>query len=285
MLGGGVSAQCPCPLYARTSLSIAILQSRDYTARMSYSLLEFDDYDNAPTEPHRKFAVLEQKARRRMNELLDQAQSNELVVELRNQYTTLMISAARALGVPGVTHPPGMYKNDWEEYQAFSTMVQGAIAHIMLNEEAIAKPYSVQLASSTKAKIDGQITILRSLVENSDMQNQRRQRLLEQLDRFSSELNRTRLNYAEVAAVATIFLASMAGVTSTLADAPNAYKTVGSILKWIGQDKSAEEQERERLGVPIPILLPPAPAPSPTNSSRQSSFGGFADDLDDDVPF
>lgn len=250
---------------------------------MNYSLLEFDDYDRAPSEPHRKFAVLEQTARRKMNELMDQTQSGDLASELRNQYTTLMISAARALGIPGVEYPSGEFRNEWEEYQAFSISVQGVVAQIMLNENLVSNKHSVQLATTTKAKIEGQLSILRGLVENSDMPAKRREKLIAQLDEFAAELSSPRLNYAAVAVIATAFLASVQGVTSTLADAPNAYQTVGTILKWIGQDKDAEERERDRLGAPTPMLPPPTQRPKPKPTT--SSFGGFGGDFDDDVPF
>jgi len=233
---------------------------------MAYSLLEFDDYDQAPVEPHRKFASLEQIARRRLSELIENTDSGDLVTELRNQYTTLMISIARALGIPGVTYPTGEYRNDWEEYQAFSILVQSVVAQIMLNQDLVAGKHSVQLATATKAKIEGQISILRSLIENSDIDAKRRRKLISQLDDFTAELNRPRLNYASVAIVATAFLAGIQGVNSTLADAPSAYQTVGSILKWIGQDKDAEERERERLGKPTPAL--PSPALPPQNQSQ-----------------
>ncbi|NBB26619.1 hypothetical protein GVM20_15925 [Porphyrobacter sp. SLTP] len=68
---------------------------------MNYSLLEFDDYERAPDEPHRKFATLEQIARRKMNEFIEKADSSYLSTELRNQYTALMIGIASALGIPG----------------------------------------------------------------------------------------------------------------------------------------------------------------------------------------
>lgn len=252
---------------------------------MSYSLLELDDYERAPSEPHRKFAVLEQAARRRMNEIMDSTQSGNLAEELRTQYMTLTIAMASALGIPGVTYPDGHFEREWEEYQAFSLKVQGVIAGIMLNSELVAGPQSVQLATSTKAKIEGQLSILRSFVESSDMPAKRRAKLIAQLDEFAIELNRTRLNYAAIAVIATAFLAGVQGVTSTLADAPNAYQTIGSILKWIGQDKDAEERERERLGAPTHMLPPPPPPTSKLVQAPPPLFGGFPDDLDDDVPF
>jgi hypothetical protein len=252
---------------------------------MNYSLLEFEDYDRAPAEPHRKFAMLEQAARRKMNEIMENTQSGDLSVELRNQYVALMIACASTLGIPGVTYPEGEYRS---EYQAFSVIVQGVIAQIMLNEQLVSRVHSVQLATVTKTKIEGQISILRDLIENSDMPAKRREKLIMQLDEFAAELNRPRLNYAAVALIATTFLAGIQGVTSTLADAPNAYQTVGAILKWIGQDKDAEERERERLGAPA--LMLPAPLQSawkPKNTSQpvQSPFGGFSGDLDEEVPF
>jgi len=74
---------------------------------MNYSLLELDDYERAPAESHRKFAALEQTARRRMNEIMDSTESNDLAAEMRNQYMTLMIAMADALGIPGVSYPDG----------------------------------------------------------------------------------------------------------------------------------------------------------------------------------
>jgi hypothetical protein len=251
---------------------------------MNYSLLELDDYERAPAEPHRKFAVLEQAARRRMNEIMDSTQSGELASELRTQYTTLIIAMASALGIPGVTYPEGEFRHEWEGHQAFSLKVQGIIARIMLNHDLVAGAYSVQLATATKTKIEGQLSILRGLIENSDMPAKRRNKLIAQLDDFTVELNRPRMNYAAVAVVATAFLAGIQGVASTLADAPNAYQTIGTILKWIGQDKDAEDREHERLNAPIQMLpAPPKPAPKATQAT--SSFGGFSDNLDDDVPF
>jgi hypothetical protein len=246
---------------------------------MSYSLLEFDDYERAPDEPHRKFATLEQIARRKMNEFIDQADSSYLSTELRNQYTALMIGIASALGIPGVTNPEGHFENEWEEYQAFSLKVQSAVASIMLNSDLVAGPRSVRLASSTKAKIEGQLSILRSMIERSDMPAARRSKLIDQLDEFGAELNRPRLNYGAVAMVASALLAGLAGVTSTLADAPNATQTVGTILKWIGQDKEAEEREQERLGPSQPML------PAPNQKEAATPVGGSYDDLDDDIPF
>lgn len=246
---------------------------------MSYSLLEFDDYERAPEEPHRKFATLEQTARRRMNEFIEQAESSYVSNELRNQYTTLMIGIASALGIPGVTQPEGHFENEWEEYQAFCIKVQSAVASIMLNSDLVAGARSVRLATSTKAKIEGQLSILRSLIEHADMPAARRSKLIGQLDEFGSELNRPRLNYGAVAMVASALLAGLAGVTSTLADAPNATQTVGTILRWIGQDKEAEEREQERLGPP-PRLLP-----APTASKEATSPSGAYDDLDDEIPF
>jgi len=158
----------------------------------------------------------------------------------------------------------------------------------MLNNDLIAGAHSVQLATATKAKIEGQLSILRGLIENSDMPATRRVKLIAQLDDFAAELNRPRLNYAAVAVVATAFLAGIQGVTSTLADAPNAYQTVGTILKWVGQDKVAEDKERERLGTPTPMLpapmTPSATKPAPMAAKSPSPLQDLGDDLDD-IPF
>lgn len=250
---------------------------------MDYSLLDVEDYEAGPPDPPRKFAALEQKARRNMNELMDNTQSGDLSTELRSQYIMLMTSAARALGIPGVEVPEGDYRNDWEEYQAFSIRVRGVIAEIMLNANSVSRPFSVQISSSTKGKIESQLIVLRSVIEHSNLDNKRRERLLGQLDDFANELNRPRLNYAVAMSAMALFLSGMQGTTLTLADAPNAIQTVGAILKWIGSDKDAEDKERERLGTPVPRLEAPKPKPKP--QPTPASFGAFGDDLDDDLPF
>lgn len=253
---------------------------------MDYSLLDIEDYETGPADPPKKFAALEQKARRNMNEIMDNTQSGDLSSELRSQYIMLMTSAARALGIPGVEVPDGNYNNDWEEYQAFSIRIRGVIAEIMLNAALISRPHSVQISSSTKGKIESQIIVLRRLIEHSDLDDKRRKRLIGQLDDFTAELGRPRLNYAVAMSAMALFLSGMQGTTSTLADAPSAYQTVGSIIKWIGNDKDAEDKERERLGVATPRLEAPKPKPKPTPQPSRPPFGGgFGDDLDDDVPF
>ena len=146
---------------------------------MDYSLLDIEDYDGPPTDPHRKFAALEQKARRNMNEIMDNTQSGDLSTELRNQYMMLMASAARALGVPGIEYPDVGTNVSWDDYQLFSVRIRGVIAEIMLNESLVAKPHSVQLSSSTKAKIESQLIVLRSIIEHSNMDAKRRKRLID----------------------------------------------------------------------------------------------------------
>ncbi|MBO9724193.1 MAG: hypothetical protein J7530_07450 [Novosphingobium sp.] len=234
--------------------------------------------------------MLEQTARRKMNEIMEETQSGNVAEELRTQYMSLMIASAAALGIPGVSTPEGHYQHEWEEYQAFSIMVQGVVAQVMLNERLVAGTHSVQLATATKTKIEGQISILRSMIENSNMDAKRRGKLIVQLDEFSAELNRPRMNYAAVAMIATAFLAGVQGVTSTLADAPSAYKTVGTILKWIGQDKEAEEREQERLGAPAPMLPAPEktvrkPKVAPLSAPSNYADFGWGDHESDDVPF
>lgn len=262
-------------------------QNQRYTKGMEYSLLDIEDYDAGPTDPARKFATLEQKARRNLLEILDHSESNAVGAELRSQYIMLMTSAARALGIAGVEIPDGHFENEWEEYQTFSIRVRGVIAEIMLNASLVPRPHSVALSSSTKGKIESQIIVLRGLIENSNLDSKRRARLIGQLDEFASELNRPRLNYAVAMSAMALFLSGMQGSTSTLADAPSAIQTVGTILKWIGIDKDAEDNERERLGSPPPKLEAPKAKPKPavTPPAPNRSFGGFTEEIDDDVPF
>lgn len=250
---------------------------------MDYSLLDIEDYDDGPTDPARKFATLEQKARRNLNEILENTQSNDVALELRSQYIMLMTSAARALGISGVEVPVGHFENDWEEYQAFSVRIRGIVAEIMLNSSLVAKPHSVQLSSSTKGKIESQLIVLRSMIEHSNLDERRRARLIKQLDEFAAELNKPRMNYAVAMAAMALFLSGMQGTTSTLADAPNAYQTIGSILKWIGVEKDAEDKERERLG--SPTLRLESPKKMEKEGPKHWSFNDTTNELEDDIPF
>jgi hypothetical protein len=250
---------------------------------MDYSLLDIEDYDGPPLEPHRKFAALEQKARRNMNEIMENADSGDLNVELRSQYMMLMTSAARALGISGLELPDeDSFRNSWDAYQFFSVRIRGLVAEIMLNESLVAKPHSVQLTTSTKSKIQSQIIVLRGVIEHSDLEEKRRRRLIQQLDEFEAELTRPRLNYAVAMSAMALFLSGMQGTTSTLADGPNAIQTIGTMMKWIGADKEAEDKEHERLTEGPKMIAPPK---LQAKAKPQAAPPAFQDDFDDDVPF
>ena len=101
----------------------------------------------------------------------------------------------------------------------------------------------------------------------------------DKLEELETELTKQRLSFARTMAIAASIMTIVGGGTAALANSPKAAETIMMIIRLVGDDKEKEEQERLRLAPP-PKALPDFSKPS-----ANPTFGEFADDLDDDVPF
>ncbi|MBB3390324.1 hypothetical protein FHT82_003087 [Rhizobium sp. BK275] len=241
---------------------------------MQYELISDGEYEALPVDPLKKFVALEQICRRNMTALITNETPGQFDELVRMQYMTIVAAAAEELGIEGLTYQDNS-SSVFDNLQEFLRQTSGVVAKIRLRGSSGRDAHSVRLANKTKGIIEHELGKLRNAVNNGDLDDRKRQKLLAKIEEFRTELHKERLAYGAAMAALAILGAGLVGTTSFLADAPDAITT---ITKLIGQDKEHEEAEQLRLGEPSK----PKAISAPAKTSRLPAAREWSDD---DIPF
>ena len=243
---------------------------------LDYKLFTRDDMRDAPSDSLAKFAYIEEICRARMYEIADMSDSSALDAMLKKHYMTTVGAAAEELGVTGLPKRNSAKSLDTTEFEEFLLAAGAIVTKIHISQ--VGNSDSVQLAESTRTKIEKKIVKLRAIIEGGDLPLEKREALLEKLDDLAKELYERRIGLGKTMAIlATVLVMS----TAFLADAPNAAKTAIEIMGLIEGDREAEHKEHERLGAPpSPLAITDQTGSATPSVSKQSVF-----DLDEDAPF
>ena len=118
----------------------------------------------------------------------------------------------------------------------------------------------VLLSSSSVVRILHLSAQLRKEVESGDIQEEKKRKLVSLLSEFDRLAESKHASATRLLTTLALVAAGIAGLTSTLADAPSAVETVGRIAAALGQEIESEE-ELKRLTVERELLRLPAPQP------------------------
>ncbi|RYG95517.1 MAG: hypothetical protein EON58_13995 [Alphaproteobacteria bacterium] len=240
---------------------------------MSINLISEADYERLPSDPSQKFAAIEEICRRNMLEAISNDSSSNYDELVRTTYMTIVSAAAEELGIEGVRYVEH-HNTIQQDVQEFIRSASGVVAKIRIRKSSGRDTQSVRLANKTKGIIENEVSKLREAVANSDLEEDRKRKLVAKIEEFRSELHKERLSYAPTFATLALIAATLGGTTSFLADAPDA---VTNIMRLIGQDKEKEEAEVLRLDGPPKVKL--------LTEQPTGKTGRFSRDLDEDIPF
>jgi hypothetical protein len=242
-----------------------------------YDLIPDEVYESLPEESAERFVVLVRTAQTNLQRMMDNSNSNDFAGELRCQFMAVIQGSAEALGIDGLGNETPSF--DYADYTRFQVLVSGIVARVRLNSGAFAIPHSVELGRITKAKIRQEVDQLRTYIDGLDISDAKKQSMNDKLDDLLVELEKRRLSFARVMTIAASVMAVIGGSATAIARAPEIPNGINFIIALIGQDKEKEDAEKARLAPPPLQLEAKKTAPN------ANPFGGFADDLDDDVPF
>jgi hypothetical protein len=245
---------------------------------MSYELISDEEYASLPDDDDRCFVEFESICRRNMTRMIGEDTSNELDRVVREQYMAAVSAVAEACHIPNVVYDPDSPNNFHETFGRFSLAVQGEVARIRIRSRGMRHPYSVLLTGSTRTKIEHYISRIRDMVEQSDLDSERKKRLQSRLDQLIAEFSNPRLSFAKTMGILAAVLATTASSVTIAADGQSA---VAHIIQLIGHDKETEDAAAQRL-TPPPKALPAPPVKAP--SARQQPTWQ-AVELDDEIPF
>lgn len=247
-----------------------------------------DELDDLPEDPSMAFMTLVNHAQRRLAE-----QTRGLDPEERYQwqerndichsFMNVVVAAAKRFEIePFVSMEiPRLDNFEDKDHKQFRSDLDHYVTQLMLDNSIRARSDSVSIPPESKDRIRGHIYALRGCLEKSNMTPAKREALAKKLNAFEAELEKRRLSMLAVTRVAMEILALPGGVWASAELAP---KLITNIMQTVAEAKAAENETRQLPPVAPPKALsapraPRAPEPEPQRA------GGFADDLDDDVPF
>lgn len=239
---------------------------------MDYELITDDDYDILPSDPEKRFAALERICRKNMMAAITSETSPSFDYLLRTQYMTIITASAEELGIDGIQYI-NSYETVEQNLNEFFRLVTGVTAKIKLRNSSSRDTLSVRLASKTKGLIENELTKLRTSVEESNLSDDKKSRLLDKIGEFRTELHKDRLRFGVSLAVLSSISVIVGSTTTFVAEVPTA---IANITHLIGVDKDKEDEEILRLEGPSKQKLIAGPS---------SPEKGNWDAMDDDIPF
>lgn len=247
-------------------------------------LITVPEMDELPDDPATAFVQLERICRIRLHEYTAQLERYEHGDDLRLEYMTIVASAAETYGVADFGEP----SEGWDP-RYFQTLYQRSISvatKLAIEGKRARALGSVVLPQGAKERLKKHLEDLRAALETVDLDDKRKKVLRNKLDGFEKEISREKTNInvilvgvALVAAALNQATGAVTGVEDTIIKLP---ETVPAINVLLGREKLKELE-----ATPDPLPLPPSvmkalPAP---NLQTKTQGVGFADDLDDEVPF
>ena len=248
---------------------------------MIYELLNREDFLGLPTDKGLRFVELEEKCRRRMNELIAREHDGHFAAEIKGQYMTIISALGQECGVPHL-NLSGLEWDEGARFDRFFPAVIGEVARIQFRTCDSGDPVTVQLQNNTKRKIEWHVSHLRDVVQRSSLTTTQKSRLNGRLDQLVEEIDRPCSSFGVTMAALVAITALMSNATTIAAEGHTA---ITQIMKLIGIDKDTEDAARLRLAPPLKAL--PAPSTSTTAAAQEggSAWDSPGTDLDEEIPF
>ncbi|WP_289035595.1 hypothetical protein [uncultured Roseibium sp.] len=236
---------------------------------MYQDLLFGFDFEKLPSDPTRRFILLEQHCRRELMSVLSNESPDEVNSFIRTQYMSIVASLADELNINEIVYIDE-FNSIEKDFQEFMRITSGVIARLRLRTISSKDQFSVRISNRSRGIIEDKIDKIRKAINDSDLSTSKKKRLLGKLEAFRTELHRDRMRFANALGALSIVAAGIVGTASLLADAPDAIET---IFRLVGEEKEKEDAEVMRLeGPKDPLLL-------------EKSTGPQSSSNDDEIPF
>lgn len=236
-------------------------------------------YDDLPEDHEKAFVYLERQFRVQLDDSLRDNDQSNYDAYCKRKYMSAVIAAAKSLEIPGISDYTAPYddRGVWDAFEGFETDVMNLTIQIEINHARRRKKYSVAFDSAAKQKVRHYIEQIRTAIEQSDLQQGKRDAIFKKLSELTLEIDRDRSRF-EVIADTIRSAARLSGDVEREGAEPW-WKWVKLIFGEIDDAKDKESQ----TSLPAPQewkrLEPPRKQlPSPKERRAGRSF-------DDEIPF
>ena len=236
-----------------------------------------EDYDGLPSDDGEAFAKLEAISRSCL-QATERDQNDSIPVDELLRYMNEISALAHQFDIPDISYDDEP-SNYWTEFAKFTRAVDYRLAQIRVQRARRDQRASVALTGNAREKIQHYIERLKDEIHRADIAEKRKSALLEKIAELEIELSKPRVSLIIVMGVIALASSIVHDNTETMLEAPKIIQIIGALF---GSAKSEEEDAAGHL--PKPAVFKEIPdlrkdrKPFPTKA-------GFADDLDDDIPF
>lgn len=245
-----------------------------------------EDENWLPEEAGKRFLAFEESCARSLEqavETLEERYQSGLerhhIAQAQRDYMSDVHGAALELGIAGIDWPAG-FPDFVEGFSEFRSDVRRACARLKVR--LLPPENSVRVTRDARKEIQKHIQALRQAIENEPALAQKRDSLIQKLDRFSAEVNEGTVSLPKAMIIlctmaAAILPHNLTDATVLVAEVPHA---IANIAKLLGMEKDAREEEAKQLapGAPRKALPSPRHPRKGAPASRMSS-------LEDEIPF
>ncbi|WP_299294574.1 hypothetical protein [uncultured Tateyamaria sp.] len=146
------------------------------------------------------------------------------------------------------------YSNKWDTVQKLIQRQDNKLAVEKLGAKvgatgngtaALPAPEQVEISNSGLVKIHSLLGDLRRAVDATDLPDKQKAKLHKHLTAFERELVTRSMSLGQAFGVLALVGAGLAGATSTLADGPQAWETLGRITAALGIEKEQQDKAQE----------------------------------------
>jgi hypothetical protein len=150
---------------------------------LDFELISADEFDALPEDDEQCFVEFEAICRRNMTRMINDQTSGHFDRSVQSQYMAAVSSVAVECGLPGLARQiPAENDNAfYDEFSQFCLAVQGEVARTRIRGRRSRNSVSVQLADSTRTKIEHYISRLRETIDKSSLPDHRKKALRNKL--------------------------------------------------------------------------------------------------------
>ena len=256
------------------------------------SILNFvnqDQLDDLDDDPKIAFMQLVNHAQRSLSEQtknLDEDERSDWakIENLRFSFMNVVLASAKRFEIePFVSMKvPHRKTFDTRDYDQFKFDLDHYVTQLVIDNSRRSKADSVEILPDSRAKIRSYIAALRECIERANIRDEKkREALLKRLSALESELEKRRVNMMSVARV-VFEIWAIPGAAWQSYDVAN--KLLSNLMSSVAEAKATEDEQKGLPAAELPKALS-APRDESMFISDKKTSGGFADDLNDEMPF
>jgi DNA-binding transcriptional regulator YbjK len=246
-----------------------------------FDFLSDEEIENLPTDDHAAFLQFVKLSRRSLSEQTRNLDDNDEhqwrhIQEARHGFMNVVTAAAKRYQVEPFASlvVPRLKNYGSDEHREFISDLDHYMTQLVLSDAMRSKRDSIVLSENAKSKIRTHLHHLRESVANSDLPEEKRDRLLQKLLAFESEIEKRRLSIFAVGMV-TLEVLAIPGAMAGSYDIVN--KMLAHVLHTVAEEKTIQDDRQPMYVEPPPVILPARPAEKKDRLVNQGD--------DSDIPF